>query len=335
MATTPAPASAAQSATARPTNGQLVVATDGLTKRFGEIEAVAALDLTVARNSILGFLGPNGAGKTTTMKMLLGLLWPSAGGATVFGLDIERDSEEIRSRIGYLPQLPRFYEHLTARQTLRFAARFFYRGPAAAIEARVTEMLELVGLADRADRPVKGFSGGELQRLGIAQAQVNEPELLILDEPAASLDPLGRRDVLAILERLRATTTVIYSTHILDDVQRVSDTVAILNRGRLVSHGPIEQILAGGSGSAYLLTVLGDGERARQALATLPWVTDVVVSLETGRAVFTVGVNDTDAAERELLRTVLADPQLVVTDFRRRAAGLEEVFIGLVEERQP
>ena len=332
MASTPVSAPASATSDPRAPAPGLVVATDGLTKRFGEIEAVADLDLTVAPNSILGFLGPNGAGKTTTMKMLLGLLRPSAGGASVFGLDIERDSEEIRSRIGYLPQLPRFYEHLTARQTLRFAARFFYRGPEAAIEARVGEMLELVGLADKADRPVKGFSGGELQRLGIAQAQVNEPELLILDEPAASLDPLGRRDVLAILERLRATTTVIYSTHILDDVQRVSDTVAILNRGRLVSHGPIDQILAGGSGTAYLLTVRGDADRGRAALESVAWVSDVAVTREHDASVLAVGVTDTEAAERDLLRIVLADPALSVVEFRRRAAGLEEVFIGLVEE---
>jgi ABC-2 type transport system ATP-binding protein len=329
------PSTMASTAPATPSSAALAapaVATDGLTKRFGDVAAVEGLGLTVARNSILGFLGPNGAGKTTTMKMLLGLLRPTEGGATVFGLDITRDSEEIRSRIGYLPQLPRFYDHLTARETLRFAARFYYAGPPAAIEERVDAMLELTGLADKADRPVKGFSGGELQRLGIAQAQVNEPELLILDEPAASLDPLGRRDVLNILERLRATSTVIYSTHILDDVQRVSDTVAILNRGRLVAEGPIDQLLAGGSGMAYLLTVRGDGESAAAALTGVPWVSDVSVTAEGATSTLVVGVTDVDAAERDLLRLVLADRGAVVADFRRRAAGLEEVFIGLVEE---
>ena len=113
---------------------------------------------------------------------------------------------------------------MTARETLRFTARFFYTGPKAAIEERIAETLDLVGLDDKADRPIKGFSGGERQRLGIAQAQVNYPDLLILDEPAAALDPMGRRDVLAVMERLRKHTTIFYSTHILEDVQRVSDT---------------------------------------------------------------------------------------------------------------
>src|SRR3712207_3573464 len=130
---------------------------------------------------------------------------------------------------------------MTARQTLRFVARFFYDGPARAIEARVEETLDLVGLAGKADRPIKGFSGGERQRLGIAQAYVNHPDLLILDEPAASLDPLGRRDVLTIMARLRERTTIFYSTHILEDVQRVSDTVAILKDGAASAAGRSEE----------------------------------------------------------------------------------------------
>ncbi|HEY1292097.1 MAG TPA: ABC transporter ATP-binding protein [Chloroflexota bacterium] len=162
--------------------------------------------------SIFGFLGPNGAGKSTTIKLLLGLSKPTAGSATVFGQDVTRNSVAIPRRIGYLAQDPRYYEDLSARQTLRFVAGFFYGGPKNAVEQRIQETLELVGLEDKADRPITGFSGGERQRLGIAQAQVNYPDLLILDEPAASLDPMGRRDVLEVMERLRRHTTVFYST---------------------------------------------------------------------------------------------------------------------------
>ena len=207
----------------------LVISTEGLSKSYRGVAALEDLDLRVPRHAIFGFLGPNGAGKSTTIKLLLGLSRPTRGSATIFGLDSVRDSVAIRERVGYLAQEPRFYDHMTARETLRFAARFFYDGPADLIEERVAEVLDLVGLDDRADRPIKGFSGGERQRLGIAQAQVNYPELLILDEPAAALDPMGRRDVLEVMERLRKHTTIFYSTHILDDVQRVSDSVAIMN----------------------------------------------------------------------------------------------------------
>jgi ABC-2 type transport system ATP-binding protein len=238
--------------------GDWVIRTVGLGKRYGDVHALESLDLVVRRHSVVGLLGPNGAGKTTAIKLLLGLVHPTAGAASVFGLDSVRDSLAIRARVGYLAQDPRFYPHLTARETLEFTARFFYRGPPTAIAARVVETLDLVDLADLADRPVGGLSGGERQRLGIAQAQVNRPDLLILDEPAAALDPQGRRDVLTLMTRLRAHTTVFYSTHILDDVQRVSDRVVILRRGRMIEDAPTSRLLDSGA-RAYDITVRGDG----------------------------------------------------------------------------
>ena len=308
-----------------------VVRTQGLTKSYDGMDAVRGLDLVVPRHSIFGFLGPNGAGKTTTMKMLLGLIRPTAGSGTVFGLDVEKDSPAIRARVGYLPQEPRFYEHMTARQTLRFAAGFFFSGPREAVERRIAEMLELMGLADKADRPIKSFSGGEMQRLGIAQAQIHEPELVILDEPAASLDPLGRRDVLAILERFRATSTVFYSTHILDDVQRVSDTVCILNKGEIAAQGPIAEVLAKDSGTVYSVEVQGDVERAREALLAEAWVDDVRISGDGAVSVLRVSVSDAETAESRLQRVLLTDEALVVREFRRETADLEDVFVSLVE----
>ncbi len=309
-----------------------VIETHGLSKTYKEVSALKSLDLTVPKNSIFGFLGPNGAGKTTTIKLLLGLARPTAGSATVFGHDIVRDNVEIRKRVGYLAQDPRYYEYMTARQTLRYVAHFFFTGPEKGIEARVAETLELVGLSDKADRPIKGFSGGERQRLGIAQAQINYPDLLILDEPAASLDPQGRRDVLEVMERLRKHTTIFYSTHILDDVQRVSDTVAILNKGQLIAQAPIEQLLAGGSGSTiYVLALKGDAAQAQQRVAAQPWVAGIAAKAADTRTDWQVTVTDETAAEEQLLRLVLADPQVNVLEFGRKKYELEEVFLGLVE----
>ncbi len=310
----------------------LAIDTFGLSKSYKDVDALKSLDLNIARHSIFGFLGPNGAGKTTTIKLLLGLIRPTNGSGTVFGKDIVRDSLGIRQRIGYLAQYPQYYEYMTARETLRFRARFFYSGPKSAIEARVSETLELVGLADKADRPIKGFSGGELQRLGIAQAQVNYPDLLILDEPAANLDPQGRRDVLKVMERLRQFTTIFYSTHILDDVQQVSDAVAILNRGQLIAQAPLEELLAGGDGAVYSLVIAGEARQTQSRVESQSWVSGINTSItEDGYARWLVSVTDEDAAESELLRLVLVDEQLKVMDWGRKKYELEEIFLSMVE----
>jgi ABC-2 type transport system ATP-binding protein len=266
------------------------------------------------------------------MKMLLGLIRPTSGSGSIFGLDIATESPEVRRRIGYLPQDPRFYPHMTARETLRFAAGFFFSGPSAGIEARIDEMLDMVGLTGRADRPVKTLSGGETQRLGIAQAQIHQPDLLILDEPAAALDPLGRRDVLEILERLRATSTVFYSTHILDDVQRVSDVVCILKGGRIVSQGPLADVLGAGSESVFVVVVAGDGQAARSALLGQDWVEQVDVAGGPAEATLRITVKDAEVAAARLQRVLLSDEALVIKEFRRPTSTLEDVFVDLVEE---
>jgi ABC-2 type transport system ATP-binding protein len=247
-------------------------------------------------------------------------------------MDIVKENDEIRRRIGYLAQDPRFYEYMTARETLRFTARFFYEGPRAEIEARIAETLDLVGLTDKADRPVKGFSGGERQRLGIAQAQVNYPDLLILDEPAAALDPIGRKDVLEVMEKLREHTTIFYSTHILDDVQRVSDTVIILNRGVLVAQGPIEELLAGGQGTTFTLTVKGDSASVEARLRSQPWVTGIEMMSKNGKITWQIRVSDPDLAEAQLAPLALAGGGVTVCELGRKTQNLENVFMNIVKE---
>jgi ABC-2 type transport system ATP-binding protein len=314
------------------TNGN-VIHTQGLSKAYQGVKALDGLNLEVPKNSIFGFLGPNGAGKSTTIKMLLGLTRPTAGKAAVFGKDVIQESLDVRRRVGYLAQDPRYYEHMTARQTLHYTARFFYRGPRDLIETRVEEMLELTGLRGKADRPIRGFSGGERQRLGIAQAQINYPDLLILDEPAASLDPQGRHDVLAVMEMLRKYTTIFYSTHLLDDVQRVSDTVAILNRGRLVAEAPIQELLSGnGSAAVYSVTIKGDASQAQARVASQPWVQSLSAEASNGLTTWQVSVKDDDAAEDQMLLLILEDRDLRVKSFGRKTYGLEEVFLNMVRE---
>jgi ABC-2 type transport system ATP-binding protein len=327
----PAGWSAARNGSTLKDKNDWVIRTQDLSKSYDGVSALNSLDLMVPEHSICGFLGPNGAGKTTTIKLLLGLARPTSGSGFIFGKQIGKDSLEIRKRVGYLAQDLHYYGYMTARETLRFKARFYYRGPRAAIEERIAESLDLVGLADKADRHIKGFSGGERQRLGIAQAQINHPDLLILDEPAASLDPLGRRDVLEVMDRLRRHTTIFYTTHILDDVQRVSDIVAILNHGQLIAQAPIEKLLAGNGNTIYSLAFEGDGRNAHARVSRQPWVSRMSQLSVNGHTEWQVTVTDEEAAKAEFLRLVMADEQLTVTGFGRKTYDLEEIFMNIVE----
>lgn len=307
-----------------------VIQTHQLRKYFDDVEALKALDLNVPKHSITGLLGPNGAGKSTLIKLLLGLIEPTEGSGEVFGLDIQHQSPEIRRRVGYLSQNPHFYPEMTARDVLRFTARFFYTGPKHAIEARVDEMLAMVGLFTKADRPVKGFSGGERQRLGIAQAQINYPDLLILDEPAAALDPMGRQDVLNIMSNLREKTTIFYSTHILDDVQRVSDRVMILNQGELIAHGPIEELLSAGRDVVYFITIEGKSDGARKKLESLPWIAHLVEEPINSEICWRLAVSDPEIAKRDLLPLLVSFPEMTVLSYGRQERHLEEVFMQVI-----
>jgi ABC-2 type transport system ATP-binding protein len=313
------------------TTAPLVIETHALSKTYKNVQALRSLDLKVHQNSIFGFLGPNGAGKTTTIKLLLGLTRPTTGGGTMCGSDIVRDGLEVRRKIGYLAQNPRFYDYMTAREMLNFRSRFFYRALNGEIKKRIEETLVLVGLDDKADRPISSFSGGELQRLGIGLAQINYPELLILDEPAASLDPQGRRDVLEVMSRLRKHTTIFYCTHILDDVQQVSDTVAILNHGELVAQAPLQELLSGSEGMIYKIVLEGDVSQAHDRLTRLPWVSGIKVTPFEAQITWHVSVTDEAAAKSELLPLLICDEHVCVVEFGRKKYELEDVFLSIVE----
>jgi ABC-2 type transport system ATP-binding protein len=308
------------------------IQTSKLSKHYGDVAAIDRLDLEVRERSIVGFLGPNGAGKTTTIKTLLGLMRPTDGSAQVLGCDIVRESVALRERVGYLPQQPVFYREMTVREALRFAARFFFTGPRRAIDHRIDETLELVRLEELADRRVSVLSGGERQRLGIAQAQINHPKLLILDEPAAALDPIGRRDVLEIMRRLRKHATIFFSTHILDDVQQVSDAVAILNKGRLVAQGSTDELLSDGGNTIYRVVLRGDGTRLRQTLLALDWIERIdQVGQVDDVATWSLVVTDPAAAEQNLFRQLAQADEVYILEFGRSRYELEDVFVRLVE----
>ena len=315
--------------------GKLAVSTEGLSKSYGPVKALSGLSLKVPERSIFGLLGPNGAGKTTTIRLLLGLIKPTSGRGTILGEDIEKQSVEVRKRVGYLAQIPSYYTYMTAREILLFKLRFYCKGDRRALEERVQDTLELVELADKADRPIRGFSGGERQRLGIAQAWVHEPELLILDEPAANLDPMGRRDVLNLMEKLREHSTVIYSTHILNDVQHVSDSVAILSKGELLAQAPMADLLRGSGAVTFEMLVKGPYQNACERIRGMPWVTAVKVTQGDSQSTVDVSVSDDQKAEEQLPRLVLGEKDTILAGFERKRFELEEVFMQIVEGSKP
>lgn len=223
----------------------------GLRKRFGEKEVLRGLDLAVPEKSIFGFVGRNGAGKTTTMKLVLGLMKPDAGEITVADEPVRFGQTPTNRHIGYLPDVPEFYPFMTAPEYLRFCGEISGL-PRAETERRARELLEMVGLGQEKHR-IRGFSRGMKQRLGIAQALLNRPRLLICDEPTSALDPVGRKEILDILLAVREQTTVLFSTHILADVERICTDVAFLEDGVLALQGKLAEVKNRFRTDAYLL----------------------------------------------------------------------------------
>jgi len=209
-------------------------------KRTAKV-ALQGLNLSIFAGEVFGFLGPNGAGKTTTMNVLLGFVQPTAGDAFIFGTSV-RDPI-ARQRIGYLPELTYYYKFLSAEEILRFYAKIF-RIPKREIEPRIDTVLKLVELQDARKRPIKTYSKGMQQRVGLAQALINDPDLLILDEPTSGLDPIGRMKVREIIQRLKQEgKTVFFSSHELGEVETVCDRVAILNAGELKTEGRVADLV--------------------------------------------------------------------------------------------
>ena len=299
-----------------------------LTKRYGEVLALNGLDLSVPAGSVFGFLGPNGAGKTTTLRILTSMARASGGEAWIAGMRAGDGTANRRGVIGYLDQDPRFYGWMRGRELLELVARL-HGLRRAELRSRVDECLELVGLTDAARRRIGGYSGGMRQRLGLAQAILSRPPVLLLDEPASSLDPEGRRDILHVIRSLSAGATVLLSTHILADVERVCDRVAIIDRGRLVIESPIDDLLERFAQPVYWIELDPGSDAALDHLAARvsaePWAS----SVERVGGGIRVGVTDADAGRRDLLR-ILTQRALPVTVFERQRPTLEDVFLRLV-----
>ena len=304
----------------------VVLKTEGLTKTFRvgfwgrQVTALEGLDLEVRRGEVFGFLGPNGAGKTTTLKILMGLMYPSGGRAWLFERPL--GSAEVKQAIGFLPESPYFYDYLTATEFLRFYGELFdLRGPA--LTRRIDELLGLVGIPHARHLPLRKFSKGMLQRIGIAQALINDPHLVVLDEPMSGLDPVGRKDIRDLILRLKESgKTIFFSSHILHDAELLCDRVAILVRGRLVAVGSVRELVGRSSTESIEVAVEG---LSPEGLAHARSLVDRIVA-QGDRTLLVVTGTDKLNGVLDALRAAKAT-LLSVTPQR---SSLEELFMRQV-----
>lgn len=293
---------------------------DGLYKRFGDKQVLNGLSLSVPEHSIFGFIGKNGAGKTTTMKTVLGLLKADAGEITVNGEKAVYGETETNRYIGYLPDVPAFYPFMTASEYLRFCGAISGM-KRTENEARCKELLDLVGLGDEKHR-IKGFSRGMKQRLGIAQALLNQPKLLICDEPTSALDPVGRKEILDILLAVREQTTVLFSTHILSDVERICTDVAFLNQGVIEMQGKLSEIKTKHRSDEYHLETenLAQAKSLLQAFPNLKPIGKNQLAFCAGEELFF-----------DLLRFV-AEKRITLLKLERKEPTLENLFMEVTQK---
>jgi len=306
---------------------EYVIETYGLTKVYKSggsmVVAVDKLDFTVEKSSIFGLLGPNGAGKTTLLMMLTGLILPTSGSGRVLGYDIVRESREIRRRVGFLPEGFGFYEHLTAEQNLEYIAAL-NDIPKLERRKRIEDILALVGLYEVKDRKVSGFSRGMKQRLGIAQALLKDPELLMLDEPTAGLDPEGSKAFKDLVSKLsKEGKTVILSTHLLFEVGPLCDSIAIINRGRIVVQGRVKDLvsrLMEEEGYKIHVEVRGDAGKLATALSGLDYVKSVRMEVDG------IHIDSTKDIRGGVVK-LASELGLEISSLRVEEPSLEDLFI--------
>jgi ABC-2 type transport system ATP-binding protein len=295
-----------------------VVETKQLTKRFGRQCAVAGLDLNIAKGEIYGFLGPNGAGKTTTIRMLLGLMKPTSGTIHIFGKDLRKERIDILRKVGSLVESPSYYPHLTAYENLEA-----WRKISGVAKTRIREVLDIVRLTDAAHKKVKHFSLGMKQRLGIAAALLNEPELLILDEPTNGLDPAGIIEIRELIRRLPAEygMTVLISSHLLSEIDQIATTVGVLAKGRLIFQDSIEAMRR--YAQTHVLIKADRGDRAWQCLLA----SGIRADWRDGRIVL---ADPSDERVAQAVRTLVRDG-FAIYRVEEEKRALEDIFLQMTE----
>lgn len=294
---------------------------NNVSKRFGKKQVIKDLSFEVPENKVYGFIGKNGAGKTTTMKMILGLIKPDEGEILVNGEKVSFGQTATNKYIGYLPDVPEFYGYMTPFEYLKLCGKIT-GFPENEIDDRIEELLELVGLSEEKKR-IQGFSRGMKQRLGIAQALLNRPKLLICDEPTSALDPVGRKEILDVLCKVKEHTTVIFSTHILSDVERICDEIAFLHEGNIVLKGELSEIKNIRKTSSVQIECFNEADVSK-VLKVLP-----EGKLQGRTSIIFENVNETNMCE---MMSHLAENSIAIQKIEMIEPTLEDLFVEVVSK---
>jgi ABC-2 type transport system ATP-binding protein len=299
-----------------------VLTVNNLRKEYKEKLAVENISFSLEEGKCTALLGPNGAGKTTTIKMLAGLISPTSGKVTS---ELLPNAKDLRPLIGYLPQYPSFFEWMSAEEYMMFSGEVAGMNKRDARQ-RTAELLELVGLMESQNRKVGQFSGGMKQRLGIAQALIHRPKLIMLDEPVSALDPFGRREILELLAKLKQETTILFSTHILNDAEEICDDILFLHKGSLVESGSLKNIKTKYKEAMLTVQFEDKAENYIKHLIELPSITGHSLNGDSVR----LQVKEVSSARDEALK-VLADNNVPVSKFETSESSLEEIFMKVVK----
>ncbi len=298
---------------------------ENLSKNFGDLKVIDNLSFSVPEHTVFGFIGKNGAGKTTTMKMILGFLNPNAGEIRVCNEKVTYGSTGTNKYIGYLPDVPEFYGYMNPKEYLRLCGEITGLGKDK-IKERTDEMIHMVGL-DGVNRRIRSFSRGMKQRLGIAQALLNEPKLLICDEPTSALDPVGRKEILDILSFAKSKTTIIFSTHILSDVERICDRIGMLNLGKLAVQGTVAEIKDSNRKDILQLELVSkqNMDQLVQKIKSFPFVLEAISS----ENILDVHLKKAQVNGKEIL-AFLVKEDIEILRYEIMEPSLENVFLEVV-----
>jgi ABC-2 type transport system ATP-binding protein len=300
-----------------------------LSKTFKDFKAVSGIDFEVPENKVVGFLGPNGAGKTTTIRMIVGLSKPTDGEIEVNGEKVVFGDFGANKSFSYLPELPSFYGWMSGKEYLDYIAQIF----GIDIKTRkkkIAELLKLVNLADFANRKIAAYSNGMKQRLGIAQALINDPKVLIMDEPVSSLDPIGRREILRIIEELKKKMTIFLSTHILSDVDKICDEIIIINKGKIAINSTLADLKEKYAKSILEVEFSGDSNGIEDKLKAENWIK----KYEKNGNNIKIWLSDENVMQKNIPLKFFASQNIAVIKYGIKMPEVEDLFIDLIKEKK-